>query len=137
MKIILTSFRDAKNYLGSFPFSIARSQPKGFMFPSLRAFAPVRKDGSDIKHLPPDQYRSEYEIAVLSSEETLRHVTNTLSEKFKRYDTILLCCWCNPTRQDKYEKLMCHRILVGYWLEKHTDFEILFADGAENPIWER
>jgi len=133
MRVILTSFRDAANHTGE-KFSIARWQPRGFHIPELRCLAPLDSHNIPIYHLPSDEYRRRYESEVLSSDAAFAQIASNLLS----YKDLVLCCWCNPDRQKGYAKLMCHRVLVGYFIEKRLPMvEVVYKDGAENPIWER
>ena len=135
-RVLLTSFRDAKNH-DCFKYSIARWQPKGYTFPVLDHLAPLYPSGRAITMLEPEPYRYKYEASVLSKEaaqEQLCDIIRAMNEN----DTIALLCWCNPSRQGEHNKLMCHRILVGFWIEKNIpDVEVVYLDGAENTVWSR
>jgi hypothetical protein len=139
-EIILTNFWDAKRYFTqNYPtFSIARWQPNGFNLPTIRALAPIYPfNGQPIRHLPPDEYRIDYTNYVLNSQsgkDTMEQIVNSLEP-----DTpLVMCCWCSPQRQEEYPKLMCHRILVGYYIEKHyPGIKVRYEGGAENPVWSK
>jgi len=135
MKIILTSFRDAKNWKGT-PCSIARWQPEWSDMPEFPVDVKPFLNGKALgEWLHQEEYRRKYE-------EVLKNKENELIDffcKVENDETLILCCWCNLERQKKYNgKLYCHRILLGYWIEEHFKFVIVkYSDGAENPIWER
>jgi len=133
VKVVLTSFRDAKNWQGA-KFSIARWQPNDMHFPVFPIPIQPFYKGVPLRNLHPTEYRLKYnEILYNHSDELKRFFLSQLPDT-----TIVLLCWCNPTRQKGYNKLYCHRILVGYWLEINCSWvEIIYADGADNPVWER
>ena len=137
--IILTSFRDAKNYEGSntYKYSISRWQPRNLGFPELKSLAPFYKDGRPIKSLPPNEYRKVYESEVLSNpsaKRQLQAIINLMNEG----ESSLLMCWCNMSRQEEYSELFCHRILVGWFIEENfSDIDVVYEDGAQNPVWDK
>jgi len=134
--IILTSFRDAPN-LDCEKFSIARWQPAGCNYPELRRLAPYYADGKPIKNIPADEYRVAYEMSVLLQDTATAELASVVGS-MKADETMAMLCWCNLSRQKAHQKLMCHRILVGYWIEEHApDVVVVYRDGAENPVWER
>lgn len=132
-KVILTSFRDGSNWKGTH-YSIARWAPTWTNYMQFPVKIAPYLHGKAIKNLVPDAYRLLYE-------EVLRYQADELKRFFLAQpsdSTAVLMCWCNPDRQKEYKKLFCHRILVGFWLEVNCPWiEVLYADGAENPIWER
>ncbi len=133
-KVILTSFREAKNH-DCIKFSIARWQPKGYKYPELRWLMPYYADGKPIIGIPPDEHRLAYESSVLTPDNTVAQLVGLISST-EDEETVAFLCWCNPLRQPPPKKLMCHRILVGYWIEDHyPDIEVVYLDGAENPVW--
>ena len=134
MKIVLTSFRDAKDWKGT-TCSIARWQPAWSEMPEFPVnVKPIWNRVILNEHMNPLVYRSQYEKVLVSKEQELLDFFC----KIENDETLILCCWCNMDRQKGYEKLYCHRILLGYWIEEHFKFAIVkYADGAENPIWER
>ena len=134
MKVILTSFRDAENWSGT-KYSIARWKPGWFPHPTFPVpLAPFHK-GKAMKHLAPDEYRTKYE-EILERERW--NLIDYLSSPARQDLQLVLVCWCNLARQEGYDKLFCHRILVGYWIERNLpDIEVVYADGAENPVWPR
>lgn len=83
--------------------------------------------------LESEDFRIKYEKILASREaELIRFFFGN------NYVDLVLLCWCNPDRQKDLPKLFCHRILVGYWLEEHfPGLEIVYADGADKPVWER
>lgn len=133
MRVILTSFRDADNWKGA-KYSVARWQPKEYHFMRFPvAVQPVWK-GKPMVHLHPDEFRVLYETILGEHTDELKAWFNSRNPA----DEIVLLCWCYPERQPKYDKLYCHRILLGYWIEKNFPLiEVVYADGADNPIWER
>ncbi len=134
--VLLTSFRDAPKH-DCVKYSIARWQPKGCNYPSLKRLAPHYANGLAIKNLPPDEYRLAYETSVLSQDSAISELAALVGSVMDG-ETIALLCWCNPSRQPPPKKLMCHRILVGYWIEDHVPFmNVVYLDGAENPVWEK
>ncbi len=135
-KVILTSFRDAKNHHCT-KFSIARWQPKGYSYPELKRLAPYYQDGRPIKGISPYEFRIAYETNVLTQDSATAQLVSVIASMGYN-ETIALLCWCNPSRQPPPKKLMCHRILVGYWIENHcSDVEVVYLDGAENSVWSR
>jgi len=137
--IILTSFRDAQKYNGInvFKYSISRWQPHNTKYSELKSLAPFYRDGRPIKSLPPDMYRLMYEREVLSNP-TAKRQLQAIIDLMGDGDTSVLMCWCNPARQEEYSKLFCHRVLVGWFIEENfPHVKIVYADGADNPIWER
>lgn len=138
-KIILTSFRDAKNYddAKSYKYSISRWQPRNSTYTELKSLAPFDRNGRAIKSLPPDIYREVYEREVLSSQNARKQL-QAVVDLMNDGEQAILMCWCNPARQEEYSKLFCHRILVGWFIEKNFPYiAVVYADGAENPVWER
>ena len=148
MKIILTSFRDALKREGDI-YSIARWQPGNFpqrpMFPvDLR---PITSGGRPMTHMTPLAFRKIYWRLLNGQGQALLQYLHTryLADQESPVPDLVLCCWCNLDRQEGYDKLYCHRILVGYWIEKHFieiqrknsshPCEIEYDDGAQNPIW--
>jgi len=137
--IILTSFRDGKNYdnVGHYKYSISRWQPKASKYQELRSLAPFYPDGRAIKGISPDQYRAAYEENVLSNPNVKRQIQAVL-DLMAAGETAVLMCWCNLSRQEEYSKLFCHRILVGYYIEKNfPQIKVVYADGAQVPVWEK
>lgn len=140
MKVILTSFRDSLNLVNTHQWSIARWQPRnmGRKWPELPLLAARDVLGNPLRHLEPGISRRLYEERL-----NLPPVEYLLKQLVREYFSLVgedfaLLCWCNPDRQKKYPKLYCHRILVGYKLEKMFPWlQIDYRDGAENPIWER
>ena len=133
MKIILTSFRDAQNWNGT-KCSIARWQPDWSTMPEFPIdVKPIYKGQKLTEYMSPAEYKQKYNLI-------LREKGTELIKFFSRIEddeTIILCCWCNLDRQ-KGSKLFCHRILLGYWIEAVFKYPVvIYADGAEKPIWER
>ena len=134
--VILTSFRDARNH-NCPKYSIARWQPKGCTYSEIKSLAPKYSDGRPIVNLEPDRYRLMYEENVLKKVEVRRQLS-ALIELIDPNGSVALLCWCNLARQAEYPKLMCHRILVGYYIERYFPaVTVLYCDGAENPVWDR
>lgn len=137
MQVILDSFRMAPthNSQSDLMFSVARWQPVKCSYNTLRFLAPFGLQG-----LEPESYRIEYN-------KILDKVRMTFITILDRHidDTISLLCWCNPDRQKKYEKLMCHTILIGYEIEslfkagklKCKELKVVYEDGRDNPVWDR
>ena len=135
MRIVLTSFRDAKNWKGA-TCSIARWQPDWSEMPEFPVDVKPVLNGEKLgEWMKPEEYREKYERVLKGVEEKLLDFFG----KVENDETLVLCCWCNLERQKQFGgKLFCHRILLGWWIEKHFRFAIVkYADGAENPIWER
>lgn len=134
--IILTSFRDARNH-NCPKYSIARWQPKGCTYPEIKSLMPKYPDGKPIINLESDRYRLMYEEYVLKKLEVRKQIS-ALIDLMDNDGSVALLCWCNPARQAEYPKLMCHRILVGYYIEKYFPaIAVMYCDGAQNPIWAR
>ncbi len=133
MRIVLTSFRDAKNWKG-LACSIARWQPSWSEMPEFPVdVKPIYHHRNLTEYMSPEEYRKKYEEILKGKEQELIDFLC----KIENDATLVLCCWCNLERQ-KSEKLFCHRILLGWWIEEHFKFAIVkYADGAEKPIWER
>jgi len=135
MKIVLTSFRDAKDWKGT-SCSIARWQPEWSEMPEFPVdIKPIYNGQVLTEKMSPEEYRIKYEKVLENKEgELLDFLCRIESD-----ETLILCCWCNLERQPQFSgKLFCHRILLGWWIEEHFKFAIVkYADGAEKPIWER
>lgn len=132
MEIVLTSFRDAKNWPGT-KYSIARFQPYDMHYMKFPLPVAPILDGRPLRHLTPEQYKPLYESILNTYESLLVRYFAESNEK-----QLVLLCWCNPDRQKGHNKLYCHRILLGYWIEKHfPNFSVIYADGAENPVWQK
>lgn len=136
MKIVLTSFRDAHNWKGA-SCSIARWQPEWSLMPEfpvdVKPILEGRKLGDWVN---PTEYRKQYEKILQRREQQLIDFLC----KIENDETLILCCWCNLDRPNKWDKskLYCHRILLGYWIEERFQYAIVkYADGAEKPIWEK
>ncbi len=135
MKIVLTSFRDAKNWKGT-SCSIARWQPDWSEMPEFPVdVKPIWKGQILTERMSPEGYRKKYEEVLKSKEKELLDFFC----KIENDETLVLCCWCNLDRQKEFGgKLFCHRILLGWWIEECFRFAVVkYADGAESPIWER
>lgn len=133
MKIVLTSFRDARNWTGT-ACSIARWQPDWSQMPEFPVdIKPYYKGIPLNEKMRPEYYREKYEQIL--SKQNLKLIDFLSS--IENDETLVLCCWCNLERQ-KSDKLLCHRILLGYWIEEHFKYAVVkYADGAENPIWQK
>lgn len=134
MKVVLTSFWDAKNWQGK-KYYISRTQPSGFVYNTFPVDLRPIINNRAMVHLEPDDFRDKY-MKILADRTT--ELIDFFSLMY-RDDEVVLLCWCNMVRQRQYEKLYCHRILVGYWLENvfGDELSVVYADGAENPVWER
>ncbi len=133
LKVVLTSFRDARNWKG-IPCSIARWQPD---WSNMAEFPinvkPIYKGHVMGTWLPKETFRKQYEEILKSKEKELINFFSNIETD----EPIVLCCWCTLDRQHT-EKLYCHRILLGYWIEENFKYAIVkYADGAEKPIWEK
>lgn len=137
MRIVLTSFRDAHNWKGT-SCSIARWQPSWSSIPEFPVNVKPIYNGKTIGDwLDPLVFKNKYNsILWLQSDRLIKFF-----EQIENDETLVLCCWCNleQERQRKWNnKLFCHRILLGWWIEEHFQFAIVkYADGAEKPIWRR
>lgn len=137
LNVILTSFDRAEKHTGN-KFSIARWQPEGLDYRDLQWLAPRDiDDGSDLKHLEPHIFREKYE-------NVLDHWAWATRQLFIGFlgtvglTQVTLCCWCNFRRQAQYEKLYCHSILLGYWLEEYIPgVKVHYLEGRGKPLWER
>jgi len=135
-KVILTSFRDAPNYKFGQRYSIARWQPKGCSYPEMLALGARDIHGSPLRLLEPAKFQRLYnERLRLPEAKVSLALINTIAGT---PDDVLLLCWCHPERQKGHATLYCHRILVGYELERlYPEIEVVYADGADKPVWER
>ncbi len=132
-RVVLTSFRDAENWSGP-KWSAARWQPRKGQYPVLNFLAPWDPDtGAKMVHLEPDVFREKYERVLEKNRfDIWMFFAHRVDEQ------IVLLCWCNPERQKGYEKLYCHLILLGYYLERHfPKLKVIYADGRDKPLWER
>ena len=135
MKIVLTSFRDARNWRGT-SCSIARWQPSWSEMPEFPVdVKPVLNRQTLGEWMNPEEYRRKYEQVLKRTEEKLVDFFCKIEED----EPLILCCWCTLERQKKYEgKLFCHRILLGWWIEENFKFaRVIYSDGAETPGWKR
>ena len=133
--IILTSFRDAPR-LQCNKYSISRWQPKNTQYPELKALAPKYPDGTPINNLSPNEYKEEYIKYVLNNVKAYEQLSAVISI-LDDGESAALLCWCNLSRQSEYSELFCHRILVGYYINKRfPGIQTVFADGAEVPVWQ-
>ena len=133
-KVVLTSFRDADKWDSS-AWSVARWQPSDCGYFSLPFFAPWDPDTNrGMVHLEPDVFKEKYErVLDLHHLSIVRFVKNVA-----HLEQVVLLCWCHPDRQRDYDKLYCHTILIGHYLEKHfPELKVVYADGRESPLWER
>ena len=132
-RVVLTSFRDAENWDGP-KWSTARFQPKDCSYPQLPFLAPWDPDThKKMVHLEPDVFREKYERLLTKKRFFIWQFISTRIE-----EEIVLLCWCHPDRQKKYDKLYCHTILLGHYLEEtFPTLEIVYADGRDKPLWER
>ena len=140
MRIILTSFRDSVNWPRTHQYSVARWQPKnlGRRWPELQELSARDSTGNPLRNLAPNVFRKKYEDRLAGVGGTTLHMLLERHLADAPNEDLALLCWCNPSRPKQHEKLYCHRILIGYWIEEHfPDIEVVYADGAENPVWER
>lgn len=119
MKVILTNFFD-KDILGTLKreniFSIARWSPvRGVQYKKLSFLAP-ESDGQAIRGLSPEKFLPEYAKVLRSN---LKKITNFFCSSEVVADNLALLCWCRKGRQSDYEHIMCHRILVGWYLDEY------------------
>jgi len=135
MKVILTSFRESPRW--NHPkYSIARWNPHDYkwMF-RLDWLAPIDEKGT-MRHLSPNEFRDRYNKLLESKAIRLNQFLDNLLAV--NMSEVVFCCWCYLQRQPQYDKLYCHRILIGFWLEKNRpNVKVVYSDGAQNPIWER
>lgn len=133
--VILTSFRDAKNLNGT-KCSIARWQPIWSDMPEFPLdIKPIYNGKTLGEWNGKDLFRQNYEKILKNKEKDLINLFCNVNSELS--GPIVLCCWCTLDRQ-KSEKLFCHRILVGYWIEEHFPYaRVIYADGAEKPIWNK
>lgn len=137
LEVILTSFDRADKHPGH-KFNIARWQPNGRAYRDLQWLAPRDvDDGADLKHLEPDIFREKYENVLdhwgWATRQFFIGCLGTVG-----LSQIVLCCWCNFRRQAQYEKLYCHSILLGYWLEDNIPgIKVHYLEGRDKPLWER
>lgn len=140
MRVILTSFRDSLNLKHVHQYSIARWQPKNInrRWPEIQELSARDSNGCPLRHLEPKEFRRLYEDRLAGVGGTALHQLIERHLADAPNEDIALLCWCNPASQRGFDKLYCHRILVGYWIEEHLpEIEVVYADGAENPVWER
>jgi hypothetical protein len=133
LQIVLTSFFDARNWNGT-KISIARYQPDWSTMPEFPVNIKPILDGKVLGDwLNPEVFRFKYEQVLKREEQNLIRLFDNMED----VEPLILCCWCTPERQKKYNgKLFCHRILLGWWIEEHYNYAIVkYADGAENSIW--
>ncbi len=134
MKIYLQSFFSA--HKEGKQLSVARWQPKGFDYLTVDFLVPRGVDGRDIKNLSPEEYLVEYSKVLYRNGNKVVGFLNKMKEK--GIDECSFCCWCNTNRQDGYDKLFCHTILIGYLIEKVCpDIEVIYLDGRDMTVWGR
>lgn len=133
MIIVLTSFRDAKNWKGT-KCSIARWQPTWSDMPEFPINIKPILDGKILGDwMGPVGFRNKYEQVLKNKELELIKFFSYVED----YEPLVFCCWCTLDRQ-LTDELLCHRILFGWWIEDHFNyFKVIYADGAEKPIWKR
>jgi len=134
VKIVLTSFRDAKNWKGV-SCSIARYPPRNSDMPDFPVDVRPIYDGQILTEwMKPDNYRLKYEYVLNQRADKLLDLLCRIED-----ETLVLCCWCTPDRQTQFlGKLFCHRILLGWWIEEHFKFAVVkYGDGADKSIWKR
>ena len=84
-------------------------------------------------HLAPDDFRETYERVLDNNGDEIA----AFFGRVKRQQ-IVLVCWCEFVRQWHRDRLYCHTILVGYYLEVHyPELEVIYADGRDKSIWEK
>lgn len=136
MKIVLTSFRDAHNWKG-ISCSIARWQPSWSSMPEFPVDVKPVLDGRKLGDwISPAEYKKQYEKLLKRREQQLIDFLCRIESD----EPLILCCWCNLDRPNKWDKnkLYCHRILLGWWIEENFQYaRVIYADGAERPIWEK
>ena len=135
MRVVLTSFRDAKNWRGT-SCSIARWQPDWSTMPEFPVnIKPIWERTVLNEYMRPAHYRAMYEKILDAKKYKLIELFSMVEQN----ETLVLCCWCNPDRQKRKDgKLFCHRILLGWWIEEYFQYaRVIYADGAEKPIWKR
>ena len=136
MKIVLTSFRDVRNWKGT-SCSIARWQPDWSSMPEFPVdVTPVFEGRKLGDWISPTEYRKQYEKVLARREQQLIDFFSRIEND----ETLILCCWCNLDRPNKWDssKLYCHRVLLGYWIEEYFQYaRVIYADGGKKPIWEK
>jgi hypothetical protein len=116
--------------------SIARWQPNGMNLPVIEELKPIL-EGKEIKRIPPYLYMKKYiQVLVREHERLMKMYDNMTGEKGAGRD-FAFCCWCTPSRQQQYDKLFCHTILLGYHAEEFSDIPVKYLDGRDNPIWSK
>jgi len=109
--LITTNFANAAKFRGN-KYSIARNQPKGCRFITLKDLQPTQKMMSEYKsgRISWDQYTEQY-IRILDGSKWL---LTKIAEMAKEDDVILIC----------YEKVLdnCHRTLIAEYLIQNFDF---------------
>jgi len=137
MKIVLTSFRDARNWKGT-SCSIARYPPRNSEMPDFPVDVKPIYDGKNMTpYMNQENFRLKYEWILEQKRNKLIDLLARIED-----ETLILCCWCNLESQfnkfPKYHGLYCHRILLGYWIEENFRYAVVkYSDGAEHPIWKR
>lgn len=140
--VVITSFKKSKNYRGD-KYSIARFQPKGFVFPTLQFFAAVDTNG---EKLTIDEVASDidvYEKQLLAGYKKRWNKIKKWLDSLEEHKTIVLCCWCpysNPAKAQLRElgKFCCHSGLVGQLINKYRpDITILLDDDRKRKLISR
>ena len=122
-----------------YPFSVSRFQPKGYKYLILDFLQPYTLKRTPIKNVSPEEYKRLYCNVLALKSGTIRE---WLKERVISGKDITLCCWCNEERQRNYERLFCHTILIGYFIESlaeidSLDIKVEFLDGRDKPVWSR
>ncbi len=117
------------------PFSVARWQPKGYSYHTIALFVPYDEYGNAIRKIPPVEYLHKYCGVLKRNFDNINNLVTALKNDGRDFT---FCCWCNRARQMQYDKLFCHTILIGYFIEKFfSGIEVVYWDGRDNPVWTR
>ena len=131
MKVLLTTFQHGKELLTVDTYSTARWMPKGFDCVELSFLAPFDPD-TGIKmttDMEPSVYMAKYLRILEANHMQIKEFVEFESESAS---IVALCCWCDKSRQQEYEHLYCHTILIGRYLEKHfPDLRVYYCKGRE------
>lgn len=150
MSVILTSFRVSDRILCAFPktvpYSVARSQPKGYVYEKLSCLEPVT---SDLYSKPLtltsvngslERYKKEYIKKLASHDKWLKSWLKSLDNE----TDIMLCCWCPHSRSTQrqlkeYNTFACHTSLIGKLVNKYRPDVELWLDWEHHvflvPEW--
>ena len=117
------------------PLSVARWQPKHYNYKSIPYLVPKKENGSDIKHVTPEEYLKEYCKTLKRNWSSIEKMISNLKNDDREFT---LCCWCNKSRQKQYKKLFCHTILIGYLIEYLApEIKVIYLEGRDNPVWSK